>query len=494
MDLTVTVVFPHRRYHGTPWDQAANSGLVEWPPSPWRLARALLSVWHTRHPDLDRAAVERIVHVFGGPAVYGVPATGFGHTRHYMPLLDHKSANPGGTTLTLDAYAAVNPTDELVISWRGVDLSEADVDVARLLWESLPYLGRAESVCRARLLVGIGAPTGQAWVPDADGDDRLMCIRPDASMEQLEVTPTSMRKARLLMPPAAEWIRYQHGEPPIRRDSTSAIDPTIHAARWRLVSAAPFPEALGLWATDRLRYLAVKRIRDREDPAAVALHGHFPQADASGPTLHRHAHWLWTAVDAGGDAGASSGGARYVQDLVVWVPDGVPSSLLASMVGKRLTPPDWAPRGFVDADLALVGFGGGEIIRDLGWGASSPRWTSATPYLMTRHMKPKRDFQALLIEDVERELRYRLGDDAPQVVALTVHGDRRAEAMALRQQRIGKGGAAGRRKAVSSGIGQAGFRQREAMFLSIELDGEVVGPLVLGGLSHFGFGRFATSP
>jgi len=35
--------FPAGRYHATPWGSHVNEGAVEWPPSPWRLLRALIA-------------------------------------------------------------------------------------------------------------------------------------------------------------------------------------------------------------------------------------------------------------------------------------------------------------------------------------------------------------------------------------------------------------------------------------------------------------------
>ena len=44
---TLSIRFPAGRYHATPWGHHVNEGLIEWPPSPWRLLRALLSVGYT---------------------------------------------------------------------------------------------------------------------------------------------------------------------------------------------------------------------------------------------------------------------------------------------------------------------------------------------------------------------------------------------------------------------------------------------------------------
>jgi CRISPR-associated protein Csb2 len=487
VDLTLAVRFPHRQYHATPWDQAANSGVVEWPPSPWRLARALLSVWHTRRPQLDSSLVEGLVRVFGSPAEYQVPLSSTGHTRHYMPLLEHKTDEPGGTALTLDAYAGVSPADTLQITWRDVSLGADEFAVAQELWSLLPYLGRAESVCVAELSAGVALQVGgQPWLPEQGGSQQLMCVAPNATLAELEITPTAMRKSRSLMPAGAEWVAYRAGDELARPAPKAAAVPLVHVARWRLVSTTPFPETLGIWATDRLRWLTLQTIKNRAEPAAAALHGHL---EDSSSTPHGHAHWLWVCADDS-SAQVSSALGRGVQDLVVWVPNGVPGSLLTSMVSKRLTSPKWAPKGFIEADLALIGFGGSEVIDDLGSKTDASRWTSVTPFLMTRHMKPKRDFREVLVEDLSLELRYRFGDEAPQVTGLEIHSERRAEALAFRQQRIGHH-VQSRGK---SQQGKRGYQQSQALYLTIELSCDVRGPLLLGGQSHFGFGRFAAVP
>lgn len=491
MELTLVVRFPHGRYHATPWDQAANSGIVEWPPSPWRLVRALLAVWHTRHPEIGQSTVERLVAVFGGPAEYHLPDNAMGHTRHYMPLLDHRSNEAGRTALTLDAYASVRPEDSLSITWRNANLSPDDVSAASLMWSSLPYLGRAESVCVAELVVDGPPPTAaQTWRPSTAGGERLMCVAEGTALQQIEVTPSAMRKSRALVPKGAEWVEYEATEELSTRAYLSASGPMIHAMRWRLLTEAPFPESLGLLATDRLRWQAIQTLKGRDLPGAETLHGH---KSGVTPTLHGHAHWLWVSGDEEGVD------ARVIRDLVLWVPDGVPSSLLTAMVGKRLTSPRWAPRGYVEGDLALVGFGGREVLEDLGATTRARRWASLTPFLMTRHMKPKRDFNELLSEDLALQLKYRMGDEAPPIVSIAVRPERGVQAESFRQDRIGASGKGGPHEGEPSTALRktrnlrrgAGGNRTTALYLDVEFGEPVSGPLLLGRLSHFGFGRFA---
>ena len=40
--------FPAGRFHATPWGRHVNEGAVEWPPSPWRILRALIATWYLK--------------------------------------------------------------------------------------------------------------------------------------------------------------------------------------------------------------------------------------------------------------------------------------------------------------------------------------------------------------------------------------------------------------------------------------------------------------
>src|SRR5438093_9632692 len=81
--------FPTGRFHATPWGRHVNEGAVEWPPSPWRLLRALIATWHLKNksnsvtePTL-RALVAKLA---GAIPTYQLPRATAGHTRHYMPI------------------------------------------------------------------------------------------------------------------------------------------------------------------------------------------------------------------------------------------------------------------------------------------------------------------------------------------------------------------------------------------------------------------------
>ena len=64
--LAIEFKFLAGRFHATPWGRQVNEGAVEWPPSPWRLLRALIAVWHLKCPEVPEAEIAG----FGGGNVF----------------------------------------------------------------------------------------------------------------------------------------------------------------------------------------------------------------------------------------------------------------------------------------------------------------------------------------------------------------------------------------------------------------------------------------
>ena len=54
--------FPAGRYHATAWGSHVNEGVPEWPPSPWRLLRALIATAYHKLPDeVEKPALRSLI-------------------------------------------------------------------------------------------------------------------------------------------------------------------------------------------------------------------------------------------------------------------------------------------------------------------------------------------------------------------------------------------------------------------------------------------------
>lgn len=156
--------FPTGKYHGTRWGTFVNSGDVDWPPSPWRILRALLAVGHNRlgWAETPPAAKELIHSLSRSLPSYTLPRGAVeAHTRHYMPQFRGKkvkttdaAGNPmhlfkESTRLLLDSFLHVGD-GELGVFW-DAELEPTVLTLLQQLVEAMTYLGRAESWVVARL-------------------------------------------------------------------------------------------------------------------------------------------------------------------------------------------------------------------------------------------------------------------------------------------------------------------------------------------------------
>lgn len=148
MATAIAIEFLAGRYHATPWDRQVNEAEIEWPPSPWRLLRSFVAIWHRKispsgdGEELLESLIERLA---GDLPCYRLPAAIHAHSRHYMPY------GNGSKTLVFDAWAAVDRGEELVVVWPNVDLPIAERTLFDQILQNLGYLGRSEGWVEARL-------------------------------------------------------------------------------------------------------------------------------------------------------------------------------------------------------------------------------------------------------------------------------------------------------------------------------------------------------
>ena len=154
MAITLAFQFPAGRYHATPWGHHVNEGLIEWPPSPWRLLRALVAVgyssglWNIN--GLPEVACRLIEKLAAELPSYHLPPLAGAHSRHYMPTGVLEKGREK-TTLVFDTWGKID-AQELTVSWEKVDLSQEELEMLGSLVERLGYLGRSESWILGRVM------------------------------------------------------------------------------------------------------------------------------------------------------------------------------------------------------------------------------------------------------------------------------------------------------------------------------------------------------
>ncbi len=532
---TISVKFLAGRYHATPWGRHVNEGAVEWPPSPWRILRALVATWKRTLPDLPQDEVEPILRALAAPPEFVLPPASTGHTRHYMPWF---KKGPDDRTLVFDTFVAVSRESKLRVSWPDASLDDAQrVTLARIL-ANLNTLGRSESWCEAALL---GADAGSALdtsperqprVRPLNGHDpppnteivRLLC--PDAiaafaddkvvsvttkstgrgqNKETIEQRNTNydpawnlcmetlqLHKERWSDPPGSRWLQYARPrdcfkiEPAARPRAATLTQPRIQVARYALDSTVlpVVTETLPVAEAARRALMSIYgRITQRN-----GLRGRSPVLsgkDEHGRPLTGHGHAYYLPTDEDGDG--------RLDHLTVFARDGVARDERRAV--DRLRQLNTGRKGEERHPLRLLLLGMGALEEyHAGPLAQSKVWISATPYIATRHAKT-RGRERIDVASPQARAEFLVANLREQVQAalpgLSAIGDD------VTIERVLDGSAfkvANRWRPIQfkrfrSKPGDDGGRRLAGAFrLTFKL--EVNGPLVLGWSCHFGMGLF----
>lgn len=236
MSLSLAFRFLAGRYHATPFGHHVNEGLIEWPPSPWRLLRALISVGYTSgHWDGDgpptaaRNLVEKLSNELPS---YHLPRAIGTHNRHYMPIgaLEGETKIEK-TTLVFDAWARVGD-GEMTVNWGEVRLAPDEAAMLDALAQRLNYLGRSESWVACRVVAASEATREINSFPERPGEI------PGRGWEQVSLL------APVSAPRFAVWRDERLAEAIAKLQPPEGRKPSATTRRKRDKAIAPYPDDL----------------------------------------------------------------------------------------------------------------------------------------------------------------------------------------------------------------------------------------------------------
>jgi CRISPR-associated protein Csb2 len=165
MSLTISIRFLTGRAHLHPWQSHHSEGRVEWPPSQWRLLRAIVAVagrglTSLPHPDEvplpdvheDKISLSRLAAILSAlsrtPFVW-LPRTSGGHTRQYFPIHEAGVVKNTGSAV-FDTFATIAKNLPILFDWPEVSLDKQQHLDLNLVLARMTYFGRAESWSQAQ--------------------------------------------------------------------------------------------------------------------------------------------------------------------------------------------------------------------------------------------------------------------------------------------------------------------------------------------------------
>ena len=479
------------RFHATPWGRHVNEGVPEWPPSPYRLARALYDTWRRKRPEWSEDEVRPILAALASvPPRFWLPPASVSHTRSF---LSRNTRDQTERALVFDPFVLVEPENAVVIAWPDLSLEPNQQRKLEELLSLLNYLGRSESWVEAHLL---NDSVDIVWncvpadgVSPADGQDivPVACPVPQESHEPLGGTvpaSSSSRRRSRRTPQADTWmdalawstadlLASRRNEPPalrrvpyLRPSNCFEVRPAqgslrtervVHGVLFSLETTVPPPVTSTLELAERVRrkLMGIHRVIV-SDPSAIS--SRLSGKDGSGQPLKGHRHLYLLPLDRDDDG------------------------RLDHLLAICRDPLDWHERLALDHLESVWQRGGLPDIRlvPLRWGTrtelclSARRFKSATPFVPPRHYRRGRGtLGEWLIGELRRE-------------AIN-HGLPEPRAAAPVDRLHTRGGTI---RWIEFRRNRKDDPHRLGFGFELEFSEPVAGPFALGYAAHFGMGLF----
>lgn len=464
---TVELRLLANRYHGTAWGRHVNEGVPEWPPSPYRLVRALYDAWKRKRPHLAESAVLEVLRALADtPPSFRLPKAAASHTRSY---LSSNTTDPSDKRLIFDAFVAIPKNNRCFIEWPA-ELTEGQKRTLTELLEALNYLGRSESWVEARLTDGCtGGLLDFDPVDRAEAGGDLMSVAcpvpepeyrgPGKWLDALTYSTTEMLKEKRTAPPAMQNVNYLAPRNAVvtwissrRPAGGKEVTGVVLALSGKVLPLGT--EAI--WVAERIReaLMALWSRYNPDKPVPPVLHG---KDDLGRPEKeHRHLFILPQIERFGRNAGR-------ITRVLLHSAEGLNTGVLQTIL--RLRRLHWSE----EPVWCAVSWRGNR--EDRAFRRRTKVVESTTPFVTSRHWRRGRGtLEQFLAAEVRRECRnHRL----PEPVSV---------------QAIGK--PAGRWQCIQFRRSRRGEPPLPGYAFRVVFPEEVPVPFSLGSACHFGLGQF----
>jgi CRISPR-associated protein Csb2 len=399
---TIRLSFPAGRYHATPWGRHVNEGVAEWPPSPYRLLRALYDVWQRKCFDISAGDAREVLEALAaGVPRFQLPRAVATHTRSY---LSSNALDPTDKNLVFDSFLVFDRSDACYISWEDLDLTPPARETLARLLSHLNYLGRSESWVAAELWDRAIDGSFNCDVVASEGATgeltRVACAVPvseykgkNAWMDALTFSTANLLKGRASSPPLLRQIVYARAEGAIDTDPPYVAHrkpQQVHEVMLGLDSTVlPLvTTTLEVAEQIRVRLMGAHKRRMGSDESRVSPLFSGKEADGTKRLDHGHVYILPLGNPDG----------RIDRVLIVSRLRPFSEDELDAVRGVRKL---WQRDGRPDVRCVVTSESG----PDGGAEELATIVASATPFVPPRHWRKGRDFEKYLADEVLRECR-----------------------------------------------------------------------------------------
>lgn len=482
--LTIGIEFIAGRYHANPWGRNVNESEVEWPPSPYRIIRALYDVCKRKMPELDESVISGLIEKLSSePPVFELPDA---KTFTYGVYLSENAKDSSRKQLVFDSFVAVSPKSIVKVRWRSVVMNESEREYLREILKRVGYLGRSESLVSMTLLdqttfsgnsypaegnsiehgdmemVTVAVPVSKNDYESGGKTDWINALMDSAAIsEGKRHSSRSSRGRGFTNPPALRFSRYERRRDcfnPNRKIDQADFRSDINAVLFALDSTVlPMLEDTVL-ISDRIHRKLVGIYSKKYGESSISER--FTGRDKDGNPLKGHRHIYIIPLDIDND--------ERLDHILIKMKEAFTLEELGVLSYMNSL---WQAGGKPDIKIVPVEMGS---TGQLNAFPSSKSFRSETPFIPPRHYRKGRgDYSEWLAKELKREA---TNHGLPEPVSVKVMDMLKKRGRPIRWLDFKRS-----RKYEQEGSGY-GFE--------IEFSEPVKGVFTLGYGSHYGLGLF----
>lgn len=205
--IVIKIKFEANRYNATPWQNNVNENIPEWPPSIYRLYRAIIDSWKRKYINSkDKIAKDNIMKIFEilthvNP-YYKIPEYTQSYTVSYMNVKTNTNLSKSDSALIYNPFIYIKDCLYIVFN---VDIDNESREILNKVLSGINFLGRSESWVSISLTDEkiecnfIPSENGPFYVPVATKVDEKW-------LENMEKTTSDTVKSNL--PKTMKIVRY----------------------------------------------------------------------------------------------------------------------------------------------------------------------------------------------------------------------------------------------------------------------------------------------
>ncbi len=194
--IVIKIRFTTGRYYARAWDSSG----AEWPPSPYRILRAVIAAWKYHLSEIPEDDIHSIVRMLSSerPLFLLPPA----HT-----AVENQSQKNNAAP-----YVNVNSRRYVYIAWPNVQPSSQQKATLKKILEYIRYLGRTNSWCVMDLTGSM--PKEQNCVPlnietNLDSVTYVLLPKQDVTLDDLYTVLQGTRKTESRLPDGSRYVGYR---------------------------------------------------------------------------------------------------------------------------------------------------------------------------------------------------------------------------------------------------------------------------------------------